>query len=53
MYNLQPGTGLGFSAGKQMAFGLGTVFGVVSEIIAYMHKFIAQAVQHAFTASTD
>ncbi|MBW2178754.1 MAG: hypothetical protein JRG81_00030 [Deltaproteobacteria bacterium] len=32
MFNLQPGQGLGFSASKQMAFGLGTLGGIVEAV---------------------
>ena len=32
MYNIQPGTGLGFTASKEIALGLGTGF-IISEII--------------------
>ncbi|NIT58329.1 MAG: hypothetical protein GWN00_19510 [Aliifodinibius sp.] len=33
MFNIQPGQGLGFSASKEIAYGLGTPFAVVVIII--------------------
>jgi hypothetical protein len=33
VFNIQPGQGLGFSASKEIAFGLGTPFAVVVIII--------------------
>ena len=31
MFNIQPGQGLGFSASKEIAMGLGTAFIIVTE----------------------
>ncbi len=33
MFNIQPGQGLGFSASKEIAYGLGTPFAVIIIII--------------------
>jgi len=54
---LQPGQGLGFSASKQIAFGLGTPFGIVEAIVETVKTggryFKKQAIRYARIIKED
>ncbi len=38
MFNIQPGQGLGFSANKQIALGLGTPFELVEDVVVVLPR---------------
>lgn len=46
MFNLHVGTGLGFTASKQIALGLGT--GFVKAIVTAIKMFITKSAIHLF-----
>ncbi len=50
MWNIQPGQGLGFTASKEIAFGLGTGFAkVIVEIVESAYGFLRLFIQKGFT----
>jgi len=53
IYHIQPGTGLGFTASKQIALGLGTGFiEAIIEIVESAYKFIKVFIQKSFMRET-
>jgi hypothetical protein len=55
MFNIQPGTGLGFSASKEIALGLGTPFEigeVIVEVFESAYSFLKAFIQKGFTRET-
>ena len=55
MFNIQPGTGLGFAASKEIAFGLGTPFEigeVIVEVFESAYSFLRSLIVKGFTRGT-
>jgi hypothetical protein len=42
MFNIQPGTGLGFTGSKEIAFGLGTPF--ITEVVEVIRREVIRLV---------
>lgn len=53
MFNLQPGTGLGFSASKKIALGLGAPFITTAAIaVQSTYNFIKELITRSFFRSS-
>ena len=50
MFNLQPGTGLGTTPSKEIAFGLGAVI-AAEAVVRVLATFVALSIKTGFTAT--